>query len=70
MITQEGISAAKIGQAIQQYVARNHEFTVTGLLHCGQECGMMFEDLCPTDHGGHIYEWSSIQLAGAFQRLG
>ena len=44
MITQEGISAAEIGEAIQQYVARNREITATGLLQCGKECGMMFQD--------------------------
>ncbi len=70
MITQDGTSAAEIREAIQQYVASNREITVTGLLHCGEKCGMMFRDLCPTDHGRHIYEWSNIQLAGAFQRLG
>ena len=61
MITQEGISAVEIGEAIQQYVARNREITVTGLLHCGGECGMMLQGLCPTGHGGRIYEWSNIR---------
>ena len=44
---------------------RNREFAVTGLLHCGQECGtmFMFQGLCPADRGEYVYEWGNSDMA-------